>query len=843
MATPKNTKTTKAKKNTKTTKAKKNTKTTKTTKNTKKPKAKTGKTLVIVEAPGKIEKMKKILGDKYIVTSSRGHIMDLPVGNIAVDFDNRYEPSYVFDDPKLDSRTRSTRTKTRKEILTLASKADKVLIASDKDREGEMIGWSYEQLLGESNLDRICFGSITEKAVKEAMKDVGKLDMKMVESQQARRIIDRIAGYKLSSAVTQFMGIGNVSVGRVQSVLVRLICDKEKEIEKFFDSENASYFKYNAEFKCGKGNDVILKCNGFKVNNDKYTKYDSPNYKDAKKHMTQLSKSKFNICEVIEREVNSAPPLPFNTSTCMQSASSELHFNAKKTMMVLQKLYEKGYTTYLRTDSMEISEEGHKQVKKYIEKKHPGMYKQRAIKKKKGVKLQEGHEAIRPSKISKKSIASCKDVTADESNLYNLIWRRTVASQMTNAKLASFDIYIGATKSDILFKDTITQIVEPGYKTVYSASTKNYDKTVIPTESSKVTKKEIKCSEDYKKPPARYNEQSLVKIMDPDHLNIGRPATTSSLINTIKTKKYVEIKNVDGFEKDSRMFVLKKELKEESNVIKLGKESNRFCPTNIGTQLVTVLIEHFPTLMDYEFTANMEKDLDDVANGSKTRYEVINTFWKTIEPSITKLRTANRGKVIGKHPDFDVDITTREGKHGPVVEMNHEGRHYIGSVPSTDVSLEVALASLPIYLGDAKYSKKSKEHPIFIKHNQYGYYIEHFKRRAQLEDDCVRSKINLEIALELLDNKEKEVQRKKKERVANYMFYEEEGTKEYIIDTGKYGKYILVRPSKGGKGKFFNIPDDTDTTNLTLDNVKVLMQESLERKKRYWNSKKTNKRK
>lgn len=849
-------KTTKGTKNTKTTKGKttkgKTTKgkTTKTTKGKTVKNEGNGKTLVIVEAPGKIEKMSKILGKDYVVTSSRGHIMDLPIGELAVDINNDYEPTYVFDDPGMEEKTRSMRTNTRNNIIKLAKECSKVVIASDKDREGEMIGWAYEQLLKKNNLDRISFGAITKNAIQEALDNVGKLDMDMVYSQQARRIIDRLAGYKLSGVVRNFMGIGNVTVGRVQSVLVRLICDKEDEINKFFSSDEASYFKYSGDFTCKINNNKNeLKCQTFTVDdNDKYTKYVSNDYKTSAKIMKQFIKAKFSIASVIEREFIANPPQPFNTSTCMQAASSELGFNAKRTMSTLQKLYEKAYTTYLRTDSMEISPDGHELLKKYINKNHPKMYRKNGIKKKKDVKLQEGHEAIRPIKFKLKTLSDLDGVTPDEIRLYDLIWRRTVSSQMISCEMSSFDIYIENNKNDILFKNTITQTKKPGFKKVLKNAIADYDPSLVPDTSTKIKMKLIECTEDYAKPPSRYNEQSLIKIMDPDHLNIGRPATTSSLINTIQSEKkgYVKIQNVDGIQKDSRVITIddkSKVIEEKVEEVKLGKENNRFCPTTVGKQLVNVLVEYYPELMDYKFTEKMEKELDKVAEGKISKNKVIDNFWKTIEPKMEEMKNAQRGNVVGIHPEYNVEITARNGKYGPMVEMTYEGRHYTGSINSVeDVTLEEAVNSMSKYLGDAKYSARSKEHPVFIKCNHNGHYIQHFKRYAQIPDDVDRTTITLEKALEMLQAREDEKNKKNQERISKYKFYCKIGVNEYIVNTGKRGLYILEK-KKRGKDKFYSIPDDTDTESLTVDKLKQLMEESIERKKRYYNNKRNNKKK
>ena len=450
--------------------------------------------LVIVESPGKIKKLESILGPGYVVTSSFGHIMDLHPKKMSVDFDNDFEPEYHIITNSKKNKKFKEKTVIVKELRAKAANASKVIIAADHDREGEMIGWSYKVVLGlnEDNYERITFNSITKDEVKRAMTNPGKLDMLMVDSQKTRRILDRIVGFKISPGLNQVMGMRNLSAGRVQSIVVKLICEKEQEINKFFEGDNASYFKIigdlftenpKIDMKCElftslnqeEENDVdeneedneINEANEHDDDKIKMSKAKIKSFKNAEKIMKNISTSTFKINDVTIRKSKRYPSPPYTTSTAQQDSSTKLGFNVKRTMTALQKLYETGYTTYLRTDSTNLSKDALQQCTDYIKENFGDDYHNLKNYTNKKGNTQEAHEAIRPVDVNKKNIPVGGKIGSDEQKMYQLVWKRTVASQMSPAEVDVHNINIGISKEkDYIFKTSIDDITFPGFLAV-----------------------------------------------------------------------------------------------------------------------------------------------------------------------------------------------------------------------------------------------------------------------------------------------------------------------------------------------------------------------------------------
>jgi len=599
------------------------------------------KILVIIESSGKKEKLNSILGSNYVVESSLGHIMDLHPNKMSIDFDNNFEPEYhIIDKSK----------KKVKELISLAKKCKNVIIASDKDREGEMIGWSYQQLLKLGDkYDRLVFNSVTKDEIIKAMNNLTKLDMLYVDSQKARRILDRIVGYKISPVLTNILGIKGMSAGRVQSVVLRLVCDREEEIKNDISSSKNSYFKINALTNIHKYNlfDKDLK-------NDKIETYEL-----TEKIMKNLVKSKFYVKSVNSKEGLRKSSEPYTTYSIQQDVSTKLGYSLKKTNMILQKLYEKGYITYIRTDSTSLSTDILKQCKIYIEDNYGTRYHKQSLdnllKVSADLKIQGAHEAIRPVDISIKNL----DIDNEHNKIYDLIWKRTVASQMEPAQINIYDIIVSISKDkNHYFKTVLEEITFLGYLIIYDVI---QEKINIPELNEEILFNEITGSEEYTKSVSRYTESGLLKHME--KLGIGRPATCPEIINTLIKRKYVEIKDVDGTKKQSRIIKIDKKLDITylTKDIVINNEKNKFCLTDVGVKVNEFMLKYFPDIVSYEMTALMETQLDKIADGKIIWFDCIKDFWQNFNISLKKI-VLTEDVNLGKY--MDKDIIIKNSKYG-----------------------------------------------------------------------------------------------------------------------------------------------------------------------------------
>jgi DNA topoisomerase-1 len=852
-------------------KAVKATKTTKVTKAIKATKSSSDETpinpkgqyvLVIVESPGKIKKLESILGKGYVVMSSYGHIMDLYPNKLSVDVDNDFEPEYTIIKGKQKFQDK---TKVVKDLQAAAKKATKVVIASDEDREGEMIGWCYMTALGLQNPERITFHSITRDAIHKAINNPGRLDMRMVESQKARRILDRLVGFKISPELNQVMGMRNLSAGRVQSVVTRIICDKEEEIIKFFEGDQASYFRYNGEFEVPVTNgDLELKCELYTSNpvsledaedsekdddesegeagdsdeesedgkSGKKVKHILYDYDDAYDTMDSISNSKFKVSSVDHRQTKSYPSAPFTTSTAQQDASTKLGFSVKRTMSALQKLYEAGLTTYLRTDSTVLSKEAMAQCATYIKENYgDDMYNRKEYSSKKQ-NTQEAHEAIRPVSIQKRTVKVGGKIGADEVKMYDLVWKRTVASQMKHCTKEAYDIEISPSKLKTeWFKSTIMQISDPGFLTVYGFE-RDVDAGLIPKKGQKVDPQEVRCLEDYKKPPLRYTEAKLIKMMDPKNLNIGRPATYAETINTIQKRKYVEVRDVDGFEKECRTLTWapgkSEEIDEEEKTVHIGKERNKFCPTELGIEVNSLMMRNFPDLMDYKFTSRMEDQLDEIAEGTSDWVEVLQEFWDKLTPLLEKMgKEKKKERVLGTHPEYGTDVVAAMGYYGPMLSYDRVGEGKKKDMVTAPLKkpYKIESVTLKTALEILKYPKLLGDHPktgkpVELKTGKFGPYVVHGKESANLAEDADPDLLTLEEALQLIEEKKKA----RKAVLDKYLYYHKEGNIEYIINNGKFGRYLMVKDvtKKRAKPFFCNVTDDEDLEDMTFERAKQI---------------------
>jgi len=633
--------------------------------------------LVIVESPGKIKKISAILGKDYQVTASVGHIQDLEKKSLSIDVDNDFKPSYVVNPDK------------KKVVAGLkdAVKGKTVYIASDADREREFIGYSLFSILKPKNYHRITFNEITKTAITNAIKKPRDIDYNLVNAQQCRRLLDRLTGYKISPILYNHFPGKSLAAGRVQSPIVRLLVDNETSINKYFEETNSSHYETLGIFDCdGKDIDCVL----YDDDDDKFIVEDK---QDAIKLMKSLVTKIWSIGEVSKKETFRYPTAPFTTSTLQQTASSKLHFNVKRTMIVAQKLYEKGYITYMRTDCVTLSDDAHKMIESYVVSNYGDNYYKHKQYISKQKNAQEAHEAIRPTDINKSSVLDLED---EHNKLYQLIWKKTVSSQMSPARVEQTTIKIIPNKNTYYFKGIINRLLFDGFLKVYRDDEDNDDLSIINLDNiSKVLVKEFIGKETIKHPPTRYNEASLVK--DLEKMGIGRPSTYANMISKIQDHGYVELKNIEGKDKELWDIVYSGDkIKEKKRIVPLGKENKRLVPTELGIMITNFLVQHFSNIMDYQFTANLEEQLDEIADGKRIWHTVLRDFNKILDDTLVNLKkniikpervkSNTDGEVIGD------DIYYIKTKYGMAIKKEVDGKDIFVSVkdkPTLDEAIKL----------------------------------------------------------------------------------------------------------------------------------------------------------
>lgn len=710
------------------------------------------KILVIVESAGKIKKISEYLGSKYIVRASFGHCMDLDPSNLSIDIENGYKPNYII-----------TKDKHRivNDLQNMSTQCESVILASDNDREGEAIAWSLSKLLNLINPQRIIFTEITKNAIDNAIKNPKEINMNIVYAQQARRILDRLVGYKISPILQNNLNDTNAkSAGRVQSVLVKIINDKEHEINNY---ESISTLKTTCELKIK--NDKIL-CTLMKKNNLDFYIFNS--LEDAKIFMKLFDKKTiFKITDIQNKISIRNPPPPFITSSLQQESYTKLKFNVKKTMDIAQQLYENGLITYMRTDYQNLSDEIINNCKKYIISNYGKEY-SRPFNYTSSKNSQQAHEAIRPTNIN---ILEDTIIDNNQKKLYNLIWKKTIACQMSPAQINIQTILIENIFSDIkiinndfLWISKYENIIFDGFLKVYSTDlTDSTDST-----EEKICKKstciklnqddilkfnKMKINEEFKNLPLRFNEANLVKFLEKN--NIGRPSTYSSLINKILERNYVEIKDIPGIKKESNILELNKQfnITETKNEIIIGKENKKIVPTDLGIKITEFLENNFTELMQINFTSEFETYLDKIADNKATLYNVLNIFYKKFNPIVEKLfikKNIKEDKLLGIDPIKNIEIFIGSGKYGPYIKyLNDKEKYIYASIESTDISLDDALKlmSFPKIIG--KYNKKNVE----LAKGKYGVYIKYNKQNFSIPKNIDNDTLKLEDAIKIINNK------------------------------------------------------------------------------------------
>jgi DNA topoisomerase-1 len=777
--------------------------------------------LIIVESPTKALKIANFLTNEYVVKASKGHIRDLDPKNMSIDFDNNFEPIYIITNPSSVS-----------ELKKYASKTNTIYIASDPDREGEQIAQSIYEILKPKNYKRLRFFSIEKKAILEAIKNGSTIDENLVNAQKARRILDRLFGYLISPIIQR--KIGGKSAGRVQSVAVEAIIERENDIKKFIDKNSEStFFRVKS---------VISKFKSSLCETDKYTKSqykgkmaqialtdtDTPDEK-AVKFLKKCSKSEFVVHDVSNKIALRNPSAPFTTATIQQEAFRKFSMPIDMTMRIAQKLYEAGLITYMRTDSVALSEEGQKEIKKVIESKYGKEYYQQNVYKSKTANSQEAHEAIRPTHPETSDISNDVD---DEAmcKLYKLIWQRTIASQMKPAQInvTTIQIDIEAYKESsplYYFQCQIEKVVFSGFMDVYVESTDDTEeddvtkdfKGKIPKIGDVLKMNEVVCKQEYLRPPTRFTEASLVKYFD-EKLNICRPATFVNIIKTILDREYVKIADVNGIKKDVLTLTITHDnsnIKKDNSTILFGKETKKMVPTELGIIVNDFLLKYFTELMDYKFTTKMEADLDAISNGDKKWVKVVRDFYEKVKPivdTVSKMNTMSKEteKLLGKDKKGNLIYVTKT-KYGPVVKKMENNKPVYSKIPS-ELTIETITLNEAIKLFEyPKVLGEYKGKNVSLKMGKNGLYIEWNNDLFSTND---MSEINM-------DNIIKSIEKQKAKIIAEFNIKHGKGMAKVVVLNGQYGPYINVKQNNAKKN--YPIPKDIDPLKITEEQINTIM--------------------
>jgi DNA topoisomerase-1 len=753
------------------------------------------KNLVIVESPAKAKTIEKFLGKDFVVKSCFGHIRDLPKDSNAIDLKNGYKPKYVVPADK---------KAVVKELKKLADEAETVWLASDEDREGEAISW---HLADELNLDiqttkRIVFHEITKNAILKAIDNPRTIDMNLVDAQQARRILDRIVGFELSPVLWKKVR-PSLSAGRVQSVAVRLIVEREKEIGEFNVQD---FFKVKAQFSV---KDRVLHAELPK----KFEKEE-----EVEKFLQSCTGATFTVNRVEVKPAVRKPAAPFTTSTLQQEASRKLGYSVSRTMTLAQRLYEEGHITYMRTDSVNLSDFARTSAKSAIESQFGSQYSQTRNFTTKNSSAQEAHEAIRPTSFEVQQAGS----DDGQRRLYELIWKRSIASQMSDAQLEKTQVGIENDKNSEIFQAEGEVIKFDGFLKVYLESTDDEESEtgsgLLPpmSKGDVLPCRQIIAQQRYTRPPARYTEASLVKKME--ELGIGRPSTYAPTITTIMKRGYVLKEKRDGEERKFVQLIHKNGLIEKKILSEItGAEKDKLTPSDIGRIVTEFLIEHFSKILDYQFTAKVEKEFDDIASGLTAWSAMIDAFYHPFHQNVDKtLDTAEKAtgeKELGKHPQTGKPVFVKIGRFGPMVQIGlstDEEKPVFASIPKgismDEINLEEALKlfDLPRELG------KFEEKVVKANVGRFGPFVQHDSKYVSLTKEDDPYTVTLDRAIELIE------QKRKTDAARLIRTFTEDPAVQVL--NGRYGPYI----AKGKEN--YRIPKGTDPESLDFAMVTDIMK-------------------
>ena len=768
------------------------------------------KNLLIVESPAKAKTIEKILGEDFEVKSCYGHIRDLEKSEMGIDLNNRFEPRYIVPDEK---------QKVVKELKGIAKKSGEVWLASDEDREGESISWHLAEVLGldPKTTKRIVFHEITAPAIKKAVQNPRVINMDLVNAQQARRILDRIVGFELSPVLWRKIGMQrSLSAGRVQSVAVRLIVEREREINNFTP---VSTYKIEAFFIADdiNGKKITFKADGpSKVSSNE----------DAAKFLESCKNAHYTVSDITVKPAKRTPAAPFTTSTLQQEASRKLGYSVSKTMLLAQKLYESGKITYMRTDSVALSDTAEEMIRNEVKSSYGDEYYQPRKFKNKNESAQEAHEAIRPTYMDSRTVED-----SDLRRLYELIWKRTIASQMSDAEfektMAKIDISTNkdqlTASGEVMKFDGFLKVYLEGKDDDEEDEDKDTEGMLPPlTVKQKLEFKEMLATERFSRAAPRYTEASLVKKLE--ELGIGRPSTYAPTISTVQKRNYVEKRDKEGTPRVYNLLRLtkKNEIAKETETENTGAERGKLFPTDLGMVVTDFLKQHFQTVMDYSFTAEIEEEFDKVAEGKMEWHKMLDDFYKPFHNNIeVTMETAERAKgerTLGTDPETGKPVTARMGRYGPMVQIGAQAIEETDEKPRfaklkatqsiETITLEDAmeLFKLPRNLG------QFEDKDVTINIGRFGPYIAHDGKFYSLSKDFDPYTINLDEAAPIIVEK-----RTAKEQRTIKIFEKE----KIQLLRGPYGPYIKqgLRNYKLSKAQQEKVAD------LTLEEVKATIEE------------------
>jgi len=766
------------------------------------------KNLLIVESPAKAKTIEKILGVDFEVKSCYGHIRDLEKDDMGIDIKNNFKPRYKVPDEK---------AKVVKELKQLAKKADEVWLASDEDREGESISWHLAEVLGLDikTTKRIVFHEITKPAIEKAVQNPRLINMDLVNSQQARRILDRIVGFELSPVLWRKIGMQrSLSAGRVQSVAVRLIVEKEREINQFTSTSN---FRNEALLAAPDNSGKLIT---FKADDGK-----EHTIENAEKFLESCIGAEYTVKDIQVKPGKRSPAAPFTTSTLQQEASRKLGYGVSKTMLLAQKLYESGKISYMRTDSVSLSETALNDIQGEIKKNYGDKYLELRKYKNKNESAQEAHEAIRPTFMQNST-----DDDADTRRLYDLIWKRTIASQMSDAIFERTTVKISISTNDSELSATGEVLKFDGFLKVYMESTDDDDDTqsgnVFEGEESRLPNLapgqklqfiQMTATERFTRPPARYTEASLVKKLE--ELGIGRPSTYAPTISTIVKRNYVEKREKEGVKRDIRILKLADGKIEKITTHEItGAEKSKLFPTDLGLVVTDFLKQHFDEVMDYSFTANIEEEFDKIAEGKQVWNKMVGKFYepfhKDVEHTLENADRAKGERELGTDPESGKPIIARMGRYGPMVQIGaqeDEDKPRFAKLKPTQsietITLEQALElfKLPRNLG------KFEEEDVQVSIGRFGPYAAHNKQFYSLNKEMDPYTVELTDITPMIEEK-----RKAKEERTIKVFEKE----KIQILKGPYGAYI----KQGLKNYKLNKEEQEKAADLTIDEVQKIIE-------------------
>lgn len=761
------------------------------------------KNLVIVESPAKAKTIEKFLGKDYKVMSSYGHIRDLKKKDLGIDMANNYKPLYEVPADK---------KKVVSELKAAVKDADTVWLASDEDREGEAISWHLFETLGLENkvTKRIAFHEITKNAIIHAIENPRDIDKNLVDAQQARRVLDRIVGFELSPVLWRKVKPA-LSAGRVQSVAVRLIVEREKEIDNF--SSEAAYRVQAVFTKSENGTVSEIKA---ELNKRLKTKEEAYELLSVLKDIQS-----YEIGDIVTKPVKKSPAPPFTTSTLQQEASRKLGFSVSQTMAVAQKLYESGKITYMRTDSVNLSGLAINTSKAEIESSYGQEYVKVRQFSTKTKGAQEAHEAIRPTYMSEHSVGG----PAQEQKLYDLIWKRTIASQMADAELERTTVTIEIPQEkDLRFVSTGEVIKFDGFLHVYLEDTDDEpldseENVLLPPlkKNEKLDLQEASATERFTQRPPRYTEASLVRKLE--ELGIGRPSTYAPTISTIQNREYVEKTNIEGSKRQYNVLELKKgDIKDSVKTELTGADKNKLKPTDIGIVVNEYLTGAFPRILDYNFTANVEKEFDNVAEGQEVWTDLIDKFYKKFQPEVEKAINEHTDhkvgeRILGTDPKSGRQISVKIGRFGPMVQkgtQDDEEKPEFASLQKdqsiSTITLEEALKLFELPRNVGEYEGKN----IQVAIGRFGPYVRHDNKFVSLPKGADPYTITEQEAIELIEDKRK----KDKEKLIK-TFAEDA---DIQVLNGRFGPYIAYQKTN------YKIPKKTDAASLSYDEVMEIIK-------------------